>query len=96
MWMRFCVMVQAQCTDGKTDKSDLICSQWDAKNQECLLVTQGLLSITYHRKMLEKLDTLEELQQKAADEAAELIENLPKAEEFGKSMITKREDAEAS
>jgi hypothetical protein len=70
-------MAQAQCTDGKTDKSDLICCYWDSVNEECVMVTQALLSVDYHRKVLAQIDM-----------AAELKENLPKAEEFGRSKIT--------
>jgi hypothetical protein len=92
-------MVQAQCTDGKTEKSDLICSQWDSINQECILVTQGLLSVAINRRMLEKMEIAEELQQEIVEEqestVAELNKNFPKAEELGQSMTTKEKDSEA-
>ncbi len=45
------------------------------------------------------MDMIEELQQEMLEEhesmAAELEAGLPKAEEFGRSMITKRKDSEA-
>ena len=72
-------MVQSQCTDGKTDKSELICCYWEPINEECLIVTQALLSVDYHRKVLAGIGP-----------AAELKENLPKVEEFSPRIITKR------
>lgn len=99
MWNKWCVMMQAPCEDGKTDKSELLCSQWDSLNSECLLVTQGLLSVAYHRRVLNRMDKIEDLQQEMLEEhestAAELEAGLPAAEEFGRSKITKRGDSEA-
>ena len=83
MWMRHCVMVQDQCTDGKMNKSELICCYWEPINEECLMVTQALLSVDYHRKVLAQIDMV-----------AELKASLPKAEEFSRSKITKRVDSE--
>jgi len=99
MWNKYCVMMQTPCQDGKTNKSELLCCQWDSINEECLLTAQALLSVNYHRRVLAKMDMIEELQQEMLEEhesmAAELEAGLPKAEEFGRSMITKRKDSEA-
>lgn len=99
MWNRFCPMINGVCTDGQTRGSQLLCCHWDSLNTECLLVTQGLLSVTYHRRVLARMDEMEQLAQEILENhesmAAELEENLPKAEEFGRSKITKREDCEA-
>ncbi len=59
MWMRLCIMAQSQCTDGKTDKSELLCSQWAPVSQECLLHTQALYSVNYYRVALNRIDELE-------------------------------------
>jgi len=56
MWNRFCTMAQSQCTDGKTDKSELLCSYWDSVGQECVMVTQTLLSVDYYRKVFDRID----------------------------------------
>jgi hypothetical protein len=63
MWNRFCTMLQAECTDGKTDKSELLCSYWDPIAQECVMVTQALLSVDYYRKVYNRIDELENMKQ---------------------------------
>ena len=49
-------MAQSQCTDGKTDKSELLCSSWDPIGQECVMVTQTLFSVDYYRRVFDRID----------------------------------------
>ena len=59
MWCKYCVMAQADCTDGLTDKSELMCSQWDSVNGECVMITQALYSVIYYRLILNRLEVVE-------------------------------------
>ena len=98
MWMRWCPMVTGKCEEGKPNHSELICAHWDSINAECLLITQGLLSVAFHRRSLARMDQIEELQAEMLkdneDAAAELGASLPKAEEFGRGLVEKGKDSE--
>lgn len=61
MWNKFCTLTQAECTDGKTDKSELMCSYWDTVNQECVISTQALLSVDYYRRVFNRIDEIENI-----------------------------------
>jgi hypothetical protein len=52
-------MAQSQCSDGKNDKSELPCAQWDPVAQECLFVTQAEYSVVYYRVVFSHIDELE-------------------------------------
>lgn len=97
-WSRFCPMVNGPCTDGKPNQSELSCAHWDSLEEECLLISQGLLSVAFYRRSIAKMDQLEEPQAEMLrdneDMAAELEANLPKADEFGRSLLKKRADSE--
>jgi hypothetical protein len=44
---------------GKTDKSDLTCTQWDTMAHERLFITQAERSVVYYQSLLSHLDELE-------------------------------------
>jgi hypothetical protein len=59
MWNRFCALTQIECHDGKTDKSELLCANWDSVVQQCLFVSQVECSVVYYRVVLSHLDEME-------------------------------------
>jgi len=55
MWNKYCPLTQTDCIDGLTNKSELMCSQWDSVNAECVIITQALYSVIYYRLILDRL-----------------------------------------
>jgi len=59
MWNKYCPLTQTDCVDGITNKSALVCSQWDSIGGECTIITQALYSVIYYRLILSRLDGVE-------------------------------------
>ena len=59
MWSKYCVLAQSECKDGITDKSELLCANWDPVAQQCLFVTQVECSVVSYRVVLSHLDDME-------------------------------------
>ena len=59
MWNRFCALTQCDCHNGKVDKSELLCANWDPVAQQCLFAIQLESSVVYYRVVLSHLDEME-------------------------------------
>ena len=59
MWNKYCPLTQTDCIDGITNKSELLCSQWDSVNGECTIIMQALYSVLYYRLILSRLEGVE-------------------------------------
>jgi hypothetical protein len=59
MWNRFCALTQCDCHNGKVDKSELLCANWDPVAQQCLFAIQLESSVVYYRVVLGHLDEAE-------------------------------------
>lgn len=52
MWGRYCPMIQAECRDGKTDRSEPQCANWNSIDEECSLCTGVRLGCEFYRKTI--------------------------------------------